>query len=76
MSGGSYIKIDASGIELGSSRNVTVKAIAMQKMGPATLTAPIPALPSPLSPITNRICLRCLIQAAEKGEMVIIAGGN
>jgi len=37
ISGGSYIKIDASGIELGSSRNVTVKAIAMQKMGPATM---------------------------------------
>jgi len=36
ISGGSYIKIDASGIELGSSRNVTIKAIAMQKMGPAT----------------------------------------
>ncbi|WP_392561744.1 type VI secretion system tip protein VgrG [Orbus sturtevantii] len=34
--GGSFVKISAAGIELGSSSNVSVKAAALQKMGPAT----------------------------------------
>ncbi|WP_392553086.1 type VI secretion system tip protein VgrG [Orbus wheelerorum] len=36
LAGGSYIKINGQGIDLGSSSNVTIKAAAMQKMGPAT----------------------------------------
>ena len=35
MCGGSYIKINGEGIELGTSGNVLIKSNAMQKMGPA-----------------------------------------
>ncbi|WP_392562404.1 type VI secretion system tip protein VgrG [Orbus sturtevantii] len=35
ISDGAYIKVDPSGIELGTSSNVTIKAAALQKMGPA-----------------------------------------
>jgi len=37
--GGSFVKISSAGIELGSSRNVTIKAAALQKMGPANMQA-------------------------------------
>ncbi len=37
LAGGSYIKINSGGIELGTSSNVTIKSIAMQKMGPANM---------------------------------------
>jgi len=33
--GGSFVKISSAGIELGSSRNVTIKAAALQKIEPA-----------------------------------------
>ncbi|TEA26468.1 DUF2345 domain-containing protein [Candidatus Schmidhempelia bombi str. Bimp] len=72
--GGSYIKINSEGIELGTAGNIRVKSGVFQKMKPATLKTSMPDLPVPLSSITNRICLRCLIQAAEKGEMLVIAG--
>lgn len=35
--GGSYIKISGSGIELGTSANVSVKSAALEKMGPSQL---------------------------------------
>ena len=35
--GGAYIKISAGNIELGCPKNITIKSIAMQKMGPAQL---------------------------------------
>jgi type VI secretion system secreted protein VgrG len=72
--GGSYIKITSEGIELGTAGGIRVKSGVFQKMKPATLNTSMPDLPVPLSSITNRICLRCLIQAAEKGEMLVIAG--
>jgi len=37
--GGSFVKISSAGIELGSSRNVSIKAAALQKMGPANSDA-------------------------------------
>ncbi|WP_294966737.1 DUF2345 domain-containing protein, partial [uncultured Gilliamella sp.] len=43
--GGSYIKINESGIELGTSANVYFKSNALQKMGPASLFAPTIELP-------------------------------
>lgn len=72
--GGSYIKISGDGIELGTSGNVSVKSAALQKMGATTINTSIPTLPSPLSSTTNRICLSCLIQAAENGEMFVVSG--
>ncbi|MCX8710336.1 DUF2345 domain-containing protein, partial [Gilliamella sp. B3780] len=71
--GGSYIKISEEGIELGTAGNVYIKSNALQKMGAATINISPPSLPSPLSATTNRICLRCLIQAAENGEMFIVS---
>ncbi|MCX8587157.1 MULTISPECIES: DUF2345 domain-containing protein [unclassified Gilliamella] len=44
--GGSYIKISGDGIELGTSGNVSVKSAALQKMGVATLNAPVINLPN------------------------------
>lgn len=72
--GGSYIKISDAGIELGTSGNVSVKSAALQKMGAATLNAPVPTLPAPLLAINQKICLPCLIRAAEKGQMLMILG--
>ncbi|OCG28361.1 hypothetical protein A9G11_11090 [Gilliamella sp. wkB108] len=43
--GGSYIKINSSGIELGTSGNVYLKCNTMQKMGPATKEKPNINLP-------------------------------
>ncbi|AWH87255.1 DUF2345 domain-containing protein [Limnobaculum parvum] len=40
--GGAYIKISAGNIELGCPKNITIKSIAMQKMGPASLYVPKP----------------------------------
>ncbi|WP_294615697.1 DUF2345 domain-containing protein, partial [uncultured Gilliamella sp.] len=37
--GGSYIKINSSGIELGTSSNIYLKCNAMQKMGAANMAA-------------------------------------
>ncbi|WP_294611754.1 DUF2345 domain-containing protein, partial [uncultured Gilliamella sp.] len=36
--GGSYIKINSSGIELGTPSNIYLKCNALQKMGPANLS--------------------------------------
>ncbi|MCX8653795.1 hypothetical protein J3U05_04530, partial [Gilliamella sp. B2737] len=58
----------------GTADNVYIKSNALQKMGPATINVSPPSLPSPLSATTNRICLRCLIQAAENGEMFVVSG--
>lgn len=46
MCGGSYIKINENGIELGTSDNVSIKSTALQKMGAATLNAPVINLPN------------------------------
>lgn len=72
--GGSYIKISGDGIELGTSGNVSVKSAALQKMGAVTLNPIMPNLPKPSSEINEKICLPCLIQAAEKGQMLVILG--
>ena len=37
ISGGSYIKINSQGIELGTPGNVVIKSAAFQKMGPASM---------------------------------------
>lgn len=72
--GGSYIKISGDGIELGTSGNVSVKSAALQKMGVATLNPIMPNLPKPSSEMTEKICLPCLIRAAEKGQMLMVLG--
>ena len=45
--GGSYIKISGSGIELGTSGNVSVKSAALEKMGPSQLNLSPTLLPVP-----------------------------
>ncbi|OTP92105.1 hypothetical protein B6D05_12935 [Gilliamella apicola] len=74
MCGGSYIKISSAGIELGTADNVYIKSNALQKMGPKTINISSPILANAISVTTNRICLSCLIKAAENGEMFVISG--
>lgn len=44
--GGTYIKLEPSGIELGTTGNIKIKCTAIQQMGPDTLSADPNALSS------------------------------
>jgi type VI secretion system secreted protein VgrG len=45
--GGSYIKINSEGIELGTAGNLRFKSAVLQKMGPVSLNLPSHQLPLP-----------------------------
>lgn len=53
ISGGSYIKINGGGIELGTSGNISFKCVAMQKMGATTIASTLPYLPGPTTEIAR-----------------------
>jgi len=55
--GGSYIKIDASGIELGTSGNVRVKSASLEKIGPSQINLTPTSLPVPFVDNTGQLKL-------------------
>ncbi len=72
--GGSYVKISSAGIELGTADNVYIKSNALQKMGPTSKEVTPLLLPKITSFIKEKICLPCLIKAAENAQMLVILG--
>ncbi|PWV57702.1 uncharacterized protein DUF2345, partial [Frischella perrara] len=74
MCGGSYIKLSGEGIELGTAENVYIKSSALQKMGPASKEVIPLSLPKITSFINEKICLPCLIKAAENAQMLVMLG--
>ena len=64
MCGGSYIKINGEGIELGTSGNVLIKSNAMQKMGPANLDSST-NLPGEVN------CQRTMNEQAQKQHAIL-----
>ncbi|WP_237399232.1 DUF2345 domain-containing protein, partial [Gilliamella sp. Pas-s27] len=69
-----YIKISSEGIELGTQDNIYLKCNVLQKMGPATKSITSPTLPNITTKNSEKICLPCLIQAAERAQMLVILG--
>ncbi|MFQ1054025.1 type VI secretion system Vgr family protein [Gilliamella apicola] len=70
ISGGSYIKINGQGIELGTPGNVVIKSAALQKMGPASMnvsTQEVYFMDMP--PIS--LCVECLKRAARNANTML-----
>lgn len=70
ISGGSYIKINGQGIELGTPGNVVIKSAALQKMGPASMnvsTQEVHFMDMP--PIS--LCVECLKRAARNANTML-----
>ncbi|MFQ0991527.1 type VI secretion system Vgr family protein [Gilliamella apicola] len=70
ISGGSYIKINSQGIELGTPGNVVIKSAAFQKMGPASMnvnTQEVYFMDMP--PIS--LCVECLKRAARNANSML-----
>lgn len=70
ISGGSYIKINSQGIELGTPGNVVIKSAAFQKMGPASMnvnTQEVHFMDMP--PIS--LCVECLKRAARNANSML-----
>ena len=70
ISGGSYIKINGEGIELGTPGNVVIKSAAFQKMGPASMnvnTQEVHFMDMP--PIS--LCVECLKRAARNANSML-----
>ena len=70
ISGGSYIKINGQGIELGTPGNVVIKSAAFQKMGPASMnvnTQEVHFMDMP--PIS--LCVECLKRAARNANSML-----
>jgi type VI secretion system secreted protein VgrG len=55
--GGSYIRINAGGIENGTPGSILEKCASWDKLGPSTMTIPMPELP-------QGVCKDCLLDSA------------
>ena len=70
ISGGSYIKINSQGIELGTPGNVVIKSAAFQKMGPASMNVNTQeAHFMDMPPIS--LCVECLKRAARNANSML-----
>ena len=70
ISGGSYIKINGEGIELGTPGNVVIKSAAFQKMGPASMNVNTQeAHFMDMPPIS--LCVECLKRAARNANSML-----
>ena len=70
ISGGSYIKINGEGIELGTPGNVVIKSSAFQKMGPASMNVNTQeAHFMDMPPIS--LCVECLKRAARNANSML-----
>ena len=70
ISGGSYIKINGQGIELGSSGNVIIKSNAFQKMSPASMNVNTQEVHFINMPPVS-LCVECLKRAARNANSIL-----
>ena len=70
ISGGSYIKINSNGIELGTKGNILLKSGLFQKMGPASININTQETHFADIPQTS-LCVECLRRAARLGEVML-----
>ncbi len=70
ISGGSYIKINGQGIELGTSGNVIIKSNALQKMGPASMNVNTQEVHFMNMPPMS-LCVECLKRAARNANSML-----
>ena len=70
ISGGSYIKINSAGIELGTPGNIWLKTVALQKMGPSNMNINTQESHFVDIPITS-LCIECLKRAARNASILL-----
>ena len=70
ISGGSYIKINGQGIELGSSGNVIIKSNVLQKMSPASMNVNTQEVHFINMPPVS-LCVECLKRAARNANSIL-----
>ena len=70
ISGGSYIKINGQGIELGTSGNVIIKSNVLQKMGPASMNVNTQEVHFMNMPPMS-LCVECLKRAARNANSIL-----
>lgn len=70
ISGGSYIKINGQGIELGTSGNVIIKSNVLQKMSPASMNVNTQEVHFMNMPPVS-LCVECLKRAARNANSIL-----
>lgn len=68
IGGGSYVKIEAGGIEYGTPHTYTRNIKRTQKLKPASQPVEMPAL---YPPIENKICIPCLLKAIQGNDAIV-----
>ncbi|MGE6766910.1 DUF2345 domain-containing protein, partial [Serratia sp. NPDC071084] len=68
IGGGSYVKIEAGGIEYGTAHTYTRHIKRTQKLRPASQPLEMPAL---YPPIKNKICIPCLLKAIQANDAIV-----
>lgn len=68
IGGGSYVKIEAGGIEYGTPYTYTRNIKRTLKLTPANQPVEMPAL---FPPIENKICIPCLLKAIQANDAIV-----
>ena len=68
IGGGSYVKIEAGGIEYGTPHTYTRNIKRTLKLTPANQPVEMPAL---FPPIENKICIPCLLKAIQANDAIV-----
>lgn len=68
IGGGSYVRIEAGGIEYGTPHTYTRNIKRTQKLRPVNQPVEMPAL---FPPIENKICIPCLLKAIQANDAVV-----
>lgn len=68
IAGGSYVRIEAGGIEYGTPHTYTRNVKRTQKLRPVNQPVEMPAL---FPPIENKICIPCLLKAIQANDAIV-----
>ncbi len=68
IGGGSYVKIEAGGIEYGTPHTYIRNIKRTQKLRPVSQPVEMPAL---FPPIENKICIPCLLKAIQANDAIV-----
>ncbi|MEY8712097.1 type VI secretion system Vgr family protein [Mangrovibacter phragmitis] len=68
IGGGSYVKIEAGGIEYGTPHTYTCNIKRTQKLKPVNQPIEMPVL---YPPIENKICIPCLLKAIQSNDGIV-----
>ncbi|MGC0938960.1 DUF2345 domain-containing protein [Pantoea agglomerans] len=68
IGGGSYVKIEAGGIEYGTPHTYTRNIKRTQKLRPVNNPVEMPEL---FPPIENKICIPCLLKAIQANDAIV-----